>query len=196
LDAAAALGQPTYKSTHKLLYPVNVGRNVAREEARTHFVLASDVELYPNPGFIPDFLEMILGHLSQPPSPPPSPGNATSANATTTPTFSHGPKVYPLSIFEIKANASMPNNKTQLALMLKNKQSVPFHKHVRICPAHLCLTKITNFGQRLCPSCYICQKSVFCHLWRDNSGVVESGERKCGVVNFYPEAFYHLRRAK
>lgn len=127
LEAAAALGQPTYKNTHKLLYPVNVGRNVAREEARTHFVLASDVELYPNPGFIPDFLEMILVHLSQP---PPTAGNITSANATTTPSFTHGPKVYPLSIFEIKANASMPENKTQLALMLKNKDSVPFHKHV------------------------------------------------------------------
>lgn len=48
-----------YKSKHKLLYPVNVGRNIAREAALTHFILASDVELYPSPDVIRKFLEMI-----------------------------------------------------------------------------------------------------------------------------------------
>ncbi|XP_059483078.1 beta-1,4-glucuronyltransferase 1-like isoform X2 [Neocloeon triangulifer] len=121
LESVAAMSQPTYKTTHKLLYPVNVGRNVAREETLTHFILASDVELYPNPGVIPDFLEMMRAHLTQ------------AANVTTNTTrLPPPPKVYPLSIFEVKENSSMPQNKTQLALMLKNKDAVPFHKHV--CP--------------------------------------------------------------
>lgn len=48
-----------YKSQKKLLYPVNVGRNIARDSALTHFILASDIELYPNPGLVKKFLEMI-----------------------------------------------------------------------------------------------------------------------------------------
>jgi hypothetical protein len=40
-------------------YPVNVGRNIAREAANSYFIFPSDIELYPNPGLIPDFLDMI-----------------------------------------------------------------------------------------------------------------------------------------
>jgi beta-1,4-glucuronyltransferase 1 len=32
---------------------------VARDAAMTHFILASDIELYPNPGLVQKFLEMI-----------------------------------------------------------------------------------------------------------------------------------------
>lgn len=48
-----------YKSQRKLLYPINVGRNIARNAAMTHFILASDIELYPSPGVVKKFLEMI-----------------------------------------------------------------------------------------------------------------------------------------
>lgn len=48
----------TYKSKQNLTYPVNVGRNIAREAAVTHFVLPSDIELYPNPGLVMQFLKM------------------------------------------------------------------------------------------------------------------------------------------
>jgi beta-1,4-glucuronyltransferase 1 len=51
--------EKTFKATHNLGYPVNVGRNLAREAALTHFVLASDIELYPSPGLVDTFFEMI-----------------------------------------------------------------------------------------------------------------------------------------
>ena len=41
---------PDYRKSAGLRYPVNVGRNVARQSANTHFVFPSDVELYPTPG--------------------------------------------------------------------------------------------------------------------------------------------------
>lgn len=47
------------KVTNSLLYPVNVGRNIARDAATTHFVLASDIELYPSLGLVNSFFEMI-----------------------------------------------------------------------------------------------------------------------------------------
>ena len=37
---------------NNLTYPINVGRNIARESALTHFVFASDIELYPNDLYI------------------------------------------------------------------------------------------------------------------------------------------------
>lgn len=47
-----------YKSQKNLLFPINVGRNIARDCATTHFVLAADIELYPSANVIADFLEM------------------------------------------------------------------------------------------------------------------------------------------
>ncbi|KAF6211349.1 hypothetical protein GE061_011861 [Apolygus lucorum] len=102
----------TYKSQKKLLYPVNVGRNVAREMASTFYILASDIELYPSPGVIGDFLEMIRRQDA--------------------PLRHKNPKVFPLSIFELEANMNLPNDKTELVAMLKNGTAIPFHK--KVCP--------------------------------------------------------------
>ncbi|CAH0383937.1 unnamed protein product [Bemisia tabaci] len=99
-----------YKSLKKILYPVNVGRNIAREAATTHYILASDIELYPSPGIIPDFLEMV-----QRQDPPLRRKN---------------PKVFPLSIFEIEAKMNVPRHKAELVAMLKNGSAIPFHKKV------------------------------------------------------------------
>lgn len=83
-----------YKSRSRILYPVNVGRNVAREAANTFYVLASDIELYPSPGVIPDFLEMV--------------------RRRDPPLLHPNPKVFPLSIFELEKGAALPQNKTEL----------------------------------------------------------------------------------
>lgn len=52
-------GSETFRSKKGLLYPINIGRNIARNSALTHFILPSDIELYPNPGLPKDFLMMI-----------------------------------------------------------------------------------------------------------------------------------------
>jgi hypothetical protein len=101
-----------YKSQKKLLYPVNVGRNVARETAQTHYVLPSDIELYPSPNIIPQFLEMIADNSG--------------------PLLSKNPKVFPLHLFEVSANQQVPDSKTKLKEMLANGTAVPFHK--KLCP--------------------------------------------------------------
>jgi len=53
------MGNGTFRALNNLTYPVNVGRNLAKEAALTHYVLASDIELYPNVGLADDFLTMI-----------------------------------------------------------------------------------------------------------------------------------------
>ena len=101
-----------YKSQKKLLYPVNVGRNVARETAQTHYILPSDIELYPSPNIIPQFLKMIADNSG--------------------PLLSKNPKVFPLHLFEVSANQQVPDSKTKLKEMLANGTAVPFHK--KLCP--------------------------------------------------------------
>lgn len=101
----------TYRRAQSLTYPVNVGRNVARESANSHYIFPSDIELYPNPGLIPAFLDMVTR------------GDETALQR-------HNPKVFVSSIFEIKTGAELPENKEQLKDMLKKSVVIPFHKKV------------------------------------------------------------------
>jgi len=84
-----------YKNEKKLLYPVNVGRNIARESAPTFYVFPSDIELYPSPNLPVKFLEMIR-RRDQPAL------------------YKPNPKVFVLSIFEVDEKSQPPNNKTHL----------------------------------------------------------------------------------
>lgn len=101
-----------YKTKAKILYPVNVGRNVARDSAVTQYILPSDIELYPSPGLIQNFLDMIR---RQDP-----------------PLLHSNPKVFPLPIFELEKGVELPANKTQLVAMLNKGTAIPFHK--KLCP--------------------------------------------------------------
>uniref|UniRef100_A0A336M367 CSON001446 protein n=2 Tax=Culicoides sonorensis TaxID=179676 RepID=A0A336M367_CULSO len=102
-----------YKTQKKLLYPVNVGRNIARDAALTHFILVSDIELYPSPGLVHKFLEMIAR-------------NDKSLRRKAL-------KVYPLSLFEVDISVSVPKDKTELQDLLKRGKAIKFHS--RVCPA-------------------------------------------------------------
>ena len=102
----------TYKKKLNLDYPVNVARNVARITAATHFVFPSDIELYPSPNLITDFLAMIRRNDVQLRRSP--------------------PRVFVNSIFEIAENHTLPNNKSHLVELLKSGVVLPFHKTV--CP--------------------------------------------------------------
>lgn len=97
-----------------MLYPVNVGRNVARDAAMTYFILASDIELYPNPGLVGKFLRMI----------------ARNEGALR----NKKPRVFPLPIFEVDESvAVVPRDKTELQDLFRNGKAIPFHK--KLCPS-------------------------------------------------------------
>lgn len=99
-----------YKTQKKLLYPVNVGRNIARDAAMTHFILASDIELYPNPGLVKKFLEMQARNDA--------------------PLQRKAPRVFPLSLFEVDSKSPVPRDKTELQELLRTQKAIPFHKRV------------------------------------------------------------------
>jgi beta-1,4-glucuronyltransferase 1 len=73
---------------------VNVLRNVARQNAPTHYILASDAELYPSPNLVGDFFAMLrrnesILHLGR-------------------------PKIFVLPIFEVYSNQTVPTSKAEL----------------------------------------------------------------------------------
>lgn len=102
IDASVSCSAPppwanvtaVYKAQKKLLYPVNVGRNVARESATTHYVLPSDIELYPSPGVIDGFMDLV--RRQDPPLRRPK------------------PMVFPLPIFELASHMKLPADKKEL----------------------------------------------------------------------------------
>ena len=53
-----------YKKENNLKFPINVLRNVARRAALTHFVFASDIELYPSIGLVDAFFDLIMRNTS------------------------------------------------------------------------------------------------------------------------------------
>jgi len=101
----------TYRKIHSMTYPINVGRNIARESSNSHYVFPSDIELYPNPGLIPSFLHMVTN------------GEEAALKR-------NNPRVFVSSIFEIKEGNNLPNNKEELLDLLKKKVVIPFHKMV------------------------------------------------------------------
>ncbi|ALC38948.1 CG15483 [Drosophila busckii] len=111
-SAAPTFGQTAtlYRKRVKLGYPMNTGRNIAKAAAITHYVLVSDIELYPSPGLPAGFIHMLSRNMQllQPAR----------------------PIVYPLHTFEVAANASVPSTKAQLQQQLANNSAVIFHKHI------------------------------------------------------------------
>ncbi|KAL7642901.1 UNVERIFIED_CONTAM: hypothetical protein RMT77_006190 [Armadillidium vulgare] len=103
----------SYRKTNSLLYPVNVGRNIARMNAATYFVFASDIELYPSINVIPEFLKMI---------------------EKSDYTDSLNKRVFVLPIFEVKKDQKVPKKKNELLSMLRKKDAIWFHaKRCKAC---------------------------------------------------------------
>ncbi|CAO1381269.1 unnamed protein product [Diamesa serratosioi] len=99
-----------YKKENNLTFPINVLRNIARRASLTHFVFASDIELYPSVGLIDAFFDMIMKN---------------------TLLIENGENnVFFLPVFEIHKNATIPNTKKELQKLFKENKAQYFHKIV------------------------------------------------------------------
>ncbi|GAB0089477.1 ATP-binding cassette sub-family G member 1 [Sergentomyia squamirostris] len=103
----SVLRKDMFKNQKNLTYPINVGRNIARDAAITHFIFPCDIELYPSLHVVLKFLEMIARNDS--------------------PLLNKKPRVLPA--FEIKGNTMVPDNKTELIKMLQGQNASLFHEH-------------------------------------------------------------------
>ncbi|RWS07749.1 N-acetyllactosaminide beta-1:3-N-acetylglucosaminyltransferase-like protein [Dinothrombium tinctorium] len=103
-----------FRKENKLLYPINVARNVARLSVRTKYLLASDIELYPSINIIPMFMNLL----------------ENEKNDLVPHVKTNVPHVYVLPIFEVKAGFSAPRTKAELLKMIKKGNAIFFHKWV------------------------------------------------------------------
>ncbi|XP_022836267.1 uncharacterized protein LOC111363653, partial [Spodoptera litura] len=58
-SGAGAENVQTYRKNTLMTYPINVGRNVARNASMTNYFLVSDIEMVPSNGLAPKFLKML-----------------------------------------------------------------------------------------------------------------------------------------
>lgn len=49
----------TYRKENNMIYPINVGRNVARNASMTNYFIVSDIEMVPSDSLAPKFLTMV-----------------------------------------------------------------------------------------------------------------------------------------
>lgn len=54
-----SLNIQTFRKETNMIYPINVGRNVARNWSWTNYFLVSDIEMVPSEGLAPKFLSMV-----------------------------------------------------------------------------------------------------------------------------------------
>jgi N-acetyllactosaminide beta-1,3-N-acetylglucosaminyltransferase len=93
-----------FRSDHSLPYPINVVRNVARINAQTNYIFASDIELYPSVGIVSAFFELL-----------------DREKRGLVPLVSNSnPHVYIIPIFEVKAGFDPPLNKSELRTLIKS----------------------------------------------------------------------------
>ncbi|XP_017050654.1 beta-1,4-glucuronyltransferase 1 [Drosophila ficusphila] len=137
----------SYKARANLSYPINVGRNIARQAATTHFVFACDIELYPSLGFVDQFLDMVARNHSVLALDPKQPR-----------------RVYPLPVFEVESGAPVPKDKAELLALFGSQRAQVFH--LKLCPTcHMIpgqkewLNQTSREGERL---------HVFSHAVRRN----------------------------
>lgn len=96
----------SYRLSQKLDYPISVARNLAFTLATTHYVLTSDIELYPNPDLIKDFLELVRRNPPELKTP--------------------NPKIFVNVVF--KTHEPMPKNKYELMLRVKENTAKDISK--------------------------------------------------------------------
>lgn len=122
-----------------LTYPVNLLRNVARQNAPTHYVLASDSELYPSINMICLFFDMLRR-------------NRWLINLDK-------PKVFVLPIFEVYSNQTAPVTKTELVWHVSSSL-YSTSLNINILQVEKLKTGLAvPFHQKVCPSCHSVPKS-------------------------------------
>ncbi|XP_026483257.1 beta-1,4-glucuronyltransferase 1-like [Vanessa tameamea] len=106
---------PTFRQENHLDYPINVGRNIARNASRTNYFIVSDIELVPSDGLAPKFLTMVrklMGDKKR------DEGRIFSKT------------VFVVPLFEVERGVEIPRDKDTLVRLINENRAKYFHQKV------------------------------------------------------------------
>ncbi|XP_045504634.1 beta-1,4-glucuronyltransferase 1-like [Colias croceus] len=106
---------PTFRRDHKMIYPINVGRNVARNASKTNYFIVSDIEMVPSDGLAPKFLRMVRKLMGD------KKRDEGCIFAKT---------VFVVPLFEVERGEEIPHDKDTLVNMVTSNRAMYFHQKV------------------------------------------------------------------
>ncbi|KAL4703562.1 hypothetical protein ACJJTC_006121 [Scirpophaga incertulas] len=105
----------SYRKEHNMIYPINVGRNVARNASRTNYFIVSDIEMVPSAGLAPKFLTMVRKLMGD------KKRDEGCIFAKT---------VFVVPLFEVERGEEIPHDKDTLVKMVSSYRASYFHQKV------------------------------------------------------------------
>ncbi|CAH0397207.1 unnamed protein product [Chilo suppressalis] len=105
----------TFRKEHNMIYPINVGRNVARNASRTNYFIVSDIEMVPSAGLAPKFLTMVRKLMGD------KKRDEGCIFAKT---------VFVVPLFEVERGEEIPHDKDTLVKMVASYRANYFHQKV------------------------------------------------------------------
>ncbi|KAM3965983.1 beta-1,4-glucuronyltransferase 1 [Aphomia sociella] len=103
----------TFRRENNMIYPINVGRNVARNAARTNYFIVSDIEMVPSDGLAPKFLTMVRKLM----------GDKKRDDGCI-----FAKTVFVVPLFEVEKGEEMPRDKDTLIDMMAENRASYFHQ--------------------------------------------------------------------
>ncbi|XP_075982089.1 beta-1,4-glucuronyltransferase 1-like isoform X2 [Anticarsia gemmatalis] len=107
----------TFRKSTAMMYPINVGRNVARNASKTNYFLVSDIEMIPSRGLATKFLKMVRKLMGD------EKRDSGCVFAKT---------VFVVPLFEVIEGQIIPHDKETLVRMVASNRAMYFHQRVCI----------------------------------------------------------------
>ncbi|XP_060806400.1 beta-1,4-glucuronyltransferase 1-like [Amyelois transitella] len=103
---------PTYRKINNMLYPINVGRNVARNASLTNYFIVSDIEMVPSEGLATKFLRMV---------------NKLMGRKKRKEGCIFSKTIFVVPLFEVGRGEPIPRDKDTLSSLVAAKRASYFH---------------------------------------------------------------------
>ncbi|CAH2234367.1 uncharacterized protein LOC120625211 [Pararge aegeria] len=105
----------TFRKEKNLIYPINIGRNVARNASRTNYFIVSDIEFVPSDGLATKFLTMVRKLMGD------KKRDEGCIFAKT---------VFVVPLFEVEKGTEIPRDKDTLVNLISENRAKYFHQKV------------------------------------------------------------------
>ncbi|XP_014371123.2 beta-1,4-glucuronyltransferase 1 [Papilio machaon] len=106
---------PTFRKENRIIYPINVGRNSARNASMSNYFLVSDIEMVPSDGLAQKFLKMVRKLMGD------KKRDEGCIFAKT---------IFVVPLFEVEKGEMIPRDKQSLVRLVTANRAFYFHQRV------------------------------------------------------------------